>query len=465
MGNKPTTIEHNESNWPKIFKSTKYTFILNHDNGLWEVNRNDECEPADEYKTSMTKQESCPDDAIIYIGHDATSTNNHWSYDELKQLRSHPSSKELEYNHDMDLFAISGYKFEIIGDLSSNKLLINGDVSTNNLQAFLLNNTIQKICANVSGQCIFFITDKQQVYGIGTNSAGQLGFGRRVCAVPIRIQSLSDLGDIVDIQQTLTNSVALCGVSKNISKLIISYWNRPINIVIPDDIIELMTKFIGRGRVYVASAGWKEQNELRDEDIMKIRAGSNHCLFLDIKGRIRCIGGNCHGQLGIGHNNDRYTINCEYFDYSQITTDYIGYFVQNKIRIKDIECGFDHNLAIDINGKVYSWGYDNYYQCGHGNKKHDTKNKYFVQPKMIEAFTNYVIMEIKCGSHHSYCKSVDYKHFLFGSNEYNECIGSNKHKLPYCINHVMNNLCENKNIKSVSLGFKNTVFVMLPTCR
>ena len=34
--------------------------------------------------------------------------------------------------------------------------------------------------------------------------------------------------------------------------------------------------------------------------------------------------------------------------------------------IIDVKCGAAHNVALDINGDVYSWGHNGHGQCGHG---------------------------------------------------------------------------------------------------
>ena len=44
----------------------------------------------------------------------------------------------------------------------------------------------------------------------------------------------------------------------------------------------------------------------------------------------------------------------------------IEYFRKNNIMISDIQCGMYHNIAIDVSGYVYSWGYGECGPTGHG---------------------------------------------------------------------------------------------------
>ena len=145
--------------------------------------------------------------------------------------------------------------------------------------------------------------------------------------------------------------------------------------------------------------------------------------------------------------------------------------------IKDIQCGNDHNLALDANGRVYSFGANHLGQCGDSSTKHvDT-------PKMIKYLKNYTVLQIDCGSNHSYCRVAKHcvmdgeqdKHYLFGSNKYNECItydnainngqrdkcfNNIKVVTPHCINDIIEEKSNGKIIKAVYLGHHNTKIIL-----
>ena len=68
------------------------------------------------------------------------------------------------------------------------------------------------------------------------------------------------------------------------------------------------------------------------------------------------------------------------------------------------------------------------------------------------------------GGHHSYCKSKDDKHFLFGINRYNECLVY-KWRCYFvepsnCVNEVVHKMSNGRKIKYVSLGMYNTKIIL-----
>ena len=75
----------------------------------------------------------------------------------------------------------------------------------------------------------------------------------------------------------------------------------------------------------------------------------------------------------------------------------ILYFIKEKSVIHDNKCGRAHNVALDINGDVYSWGSDEYGQCGDGMDYGIFINK----PKLIETVKEFVIDYNDCGYTHT----------------------------------------------------------------
>merc|ERR1712228_426693 len=137
----------------------------------------------------------------------------------------------------------------------------------------------------------------------------------------------------------------------------------------------------------------------------------------------------------------------------------IPYFVVHRIRIKELQCGSSHALAIDMKHSVYAWGDNQFCQTGHGSYE-----KCVNEPKKIEFFDGKIVIGIECGSYHSYCKTDKEKHYMFGSNYENECChykGWQKVPSPFCINGVVAGATSNgKRIKAVSLGHFNTKIIV-----
>eukprot|EP01084_Bolivina_argentea_P113332 202006_1 len=118
----------------------------------------------------------------------------------------------------------------------------------------------------------------------------------------------------------------------------------------------------------------------------------------------------------------------------------IDYFNENKVIIKAVACcGITHCIALDINGKVYTWGK----QFG---------NPQFLKPELITDLKE-VVDEILVGDDHSIIKTNKNNYFTFGSNDYGEgChdAGSST-ETPICINErILQRI--NGNILAIAVG-------------
>ena len=192
---------------------------------------------------------------------------------------------------------------------------------------------------------------------------------------------------------------------------------------------------------------WEEIKVLMNKNIIKVDTGFDHSLFLQDDGTLWCCGNNSVGELGLGHNE---------WIFEPVP---IPFFVINKIRIKQVKCGSNHHLALDDRCFVYSWGCNKFGQCGDGKAKQCLNT-----PRLIEFFANEIVKGIDCGSFHSYCRTEEGKHYLFGSNYENECVTFNdkqeKVMQPFCINDNVYTHCGGKQIKAIYLGHFNTKIVV-----
>eukprot|EP01084_Bolivina_argentea_P122793 217599_1 len=257
--------------------------------------------------------------------------------------------------------------------------------------------------------------------------------------------------NVFDIKSTNEYSVALCSSNDDIIDCVCSKMARKMRTQIPSVIINIINGFYKLNNVYKTrddEAKWVSIKTFKHIHIMKIEVGKVHSLFLDSLARLWCLGRNNHGQLGLGSRS-------LYYDKSKPCL--IKYFVDNKIKIKDVKCGVYHNLSMDENGNIYTFGDNDYGQCGDGTLDQVDEPK-----RILEIDKKYKeTKKIKCGAYHSYMLiySLEHQidqHFLFGSNYYNECT-LNAHskasyvKSPYCINDVVKH-----QINSVSLGYETT---------
>ena len=214
--------------------------------------------------------------------------------------------------------------------------------------------------------------------------------------------------------------------------------------------IDMVSIYNGGYRNHEIDYSWKEIKILMNKNIIAVKVGYDHSLFLQDDGNVWCCGNNSNGELGLGHRD---------WIFEPVV---IPYFERNKIRIKMLECGSNHHLALSFELNVYGWGNNKNGQCGD-----DEKVKYIDTPKLIEEFIGVKVKGIDCGSFHSYCVTMETeeneKHYLFGSNGDNECITYDERDFvfkPFCIDDMIEKYCDGKKILSVSLGHYNTKIIV-----
>ena len=89
------------------------------------------------------------------------------------------------------------------------------------------------------------------------------------------------------------------------------------------------------------------------------------------------------------------------------------------ISIKYISCGYEHIVALTINGKLYSWGLGKSGCLGHNNL-----NNYSL-PELINSAKNNNYLMIECGGYHTLALSDEGEVWSWGRNDVGQC-GINK---------------------------------------
>eukprot|EP01083_Nonionella_stella_P224110 798047_1 len=350
----------------------------------------------------------------------------------------------------------------------------NNDGSTCDAIDFFMDNNIKisKVCCNLSGQTTFWITDKNNmVYGNGLNLNKQLGLiNDDWCKFkPVLIKGLQN---IIDVQSAARYSIALGNIDLSHHRIIAisHHWSTQI---LSMDLIDLIFIFCNTNKVYATPLsggggnglqneynwnddGWKEIKMFANHHIVQISVGLDHSMFLDSNGRLYSCGKNDSGKLGLDYPGDlTWTGTSGKVGQPKL----IKYFQTHSIRIKHVECGKNHSIAIDRSYKCYAWGSNAYGQCGH------KRSVGCIQvPKRIDgSIGGLQIVNVKCGGSHSYVMTKDNVHFLFGLNDWNQCITFDGREIvygPFCINPIIEQKCNGMIIKTISLGIQSTYFVL-----
>ena len=78
------------------------------------------------------------------------------------------------------------------------------------------------------------------------------------------------------------------------------------------------------------------------------------------------------------------------------------------VNFRDIACGTNHTLAVDNNGKVWSWGKGENGKLGHGDDADRHK------PEMLQGFAGVDIVKVACGESHSLALDKDGRCYAWG---------------------------------------------------
>ena len=125
--------------------------------------------------------------------------------------------------------------------------------------------------------------------------------------------------------------------------------------------------------------------------IISVSAGANHSTALDEDGKLYVWGGNSYGQLGVNNNTTYSTHN------AICLTDNENSELYGK-KIKKVEAGYYMTLVVDSEGKIYTCGYNDKGQLGHGNT-----NNSCIEMKCINRWIDFIPKDISVGS---YCDVI-----------------------------------------------------------
>ena len=150
--------------------------------------------------------------------------------------------------------------------------------------------------------------------------------------------------------------------------------------------------------------------------------------------------------ISFGNNTHNET---SHDNYEKITLPRIIFKLKN-IRIDHIYSGWEHNIILSNKGEIYSFGHNQFYQCGLQNK--DSSYKIIRDPTNISILNNNIRgISAACGNEHSLILSKDNSVYSFGNNE-DGVLGINDSKIKkYEFTKVNFGIYTNR-IKDISAG-------------
>ena len=130
--------------------------------------------------------------------------------------------------------------------------------------------------------------------------------------------------------------------------------------------------------------------------VIDVSCGLGHALFLLENGRVYSWGNGGNGRLGLGDLLDR--------------TEACPVATLNNEVVVSVQCGASHSLALTEAGSVYSWGKNTQGQCGHGTAD-DT-----VRPQLVRKFDveEIKIQRLAAGWEHSVALTIEGRLYSWG---------------------------------------------------
>jgi alpha-tubulin suppressor-like RCC1 family protein len=150
--------------------------------------------------------------------------------------------------------------------------------------------------------------------------------------------------------------------------------------------------------------------------IKDISFSSEHGALVDVNGNLYTWGKDLYGKLGheeLKAEKGRRTIPKN--SYERIKFNKVGVNLEGK-RIKQVSCGYNHTVCLTEDGEVYTWGYGKDGQLGHNDFD---SQKY---PKKLEFFAkNHIkVKQIKSGQYYIVVLTEDGKMYSWGKNNFGQ---------------------------------------------
>jgi alpha-tubulin suppressor-like RCC1 family protein len=235
------------------------------------------------------------------------------------------------------------------------------------------------------------LTKDGRLFGFGDNEYGQLGIGSEISQLmPKRFTLPAGDGDVGKVL------MAVCGRRYTLmiqgDGRVLGCGLNSSGIVGPmEEAVRLLPGFVSGDGL---AAGRKVQT---------ISSVDGHGLAISEDGRVFAWGENTNGQLGDGTTN-----------HSAQMVAVVGLGMD---RFSAVAAGYDHSLALSESGRLYAWGSNEHGELGNGTTTSSLAPVAVVLPPELSGV---VIRQIVAGDEFSALLTVDGRVFTWGSNQYGQ---------------------------------------------
>ena len=196
------------------------------------------------------------------------------------------------------------------------------------------------------------------------------------------------------------------------------------------------------------------------ENILTLKTGYAHNILIFKNGKVYVWGRNGYGQLGLGDNTNGKTPT-ENTQLEQIIQENGG--ADNILTLKT---GWDHNILIFRNGKVYVWGRNEYGQLGlgdQGRRNTPTENSQLEQIIQENGGADN-ILTLKTGESHNILIFRNGKVYVWGYNEFGQLgLGDTNHRYTPTENSELEQKIQDnggsENILTLETGYSYNILI------
>lgn len=230
--------------------------------------------------------------------------------------------------------------------------------------------SVSLVASSASSLHSIIVSTDGRVFSWGRGGSGQLGIGDSPdqVAVPTRVESL----------EKYQIKYAATGASHT--------------LVLTNDGVVFGFGANEDGQLGIGNCeSVAEPTRMRSKKVfVKISCGNNFSMIVDAKGYLYSCGNTEHGRLGHGFPKEIIEGPTKSFENENRARRLLRYTVKDPksnatkdledVKIVDVSCGFEHTLALDDRGRVFSWGFGGYGRLGHGSPAEE------VFPRLINTF-------------------------------------------------------------------------------
>jgi RCC1 and BTB domain-containing protein len=174
---------------------------------------------------------------------------------------------------------------------------------------------------------------------------------------------------------------------------------------------------LGHGNLNNATTFTKVEG-LEGKEIRQVACGDDHSVVLTSEGFVYTFGSNKCGQIGHGITEG-----------NQSTPKRVTGFLESK-KVVFIATNGYHSACITDDGGTYTWGEGEYGQLGHGDDMIRST------PTLVEGLAGKKVMEVACGGYHTIVRTDDGRVYSFGFGEHGQLgHGSSESKLTPSLIH------------------------------